>query len=106
MASTTDAKGEAGKKRPKKDPEGRMSLGSHLVELRNRLVISAVTVVLLSVVGWFLFDWVYDTIAAPILAANGGDSDLQAMINFQGVAKGFNVRLQMAAYVGLILRRR
>ncbi|MGY5764553.1 twin-arginine translocase subunit TatC [Brachybacterium sp. DNPG3] len=102
MASTTGAKGEAGKKRQKKDPEGRMSLGSHLVELRNRLVICAVAVVLLSVVGWFLFPWVYDAIRAPILAA-GEDSDLQAMINFQGVAKGFNVKLQMAAYIGLIL---
>src|SRR5699024_10594243 len=39
---------------------------------------------------------------APIEAA-GEDSDLEALINFQGVGQGLNVRLQMAAYIGLIL---
>jgi len=85
-----------------RDPEGRMSLGEHLVELRNRLVISAVTVLLLSIVGWFLFPWVFDAVKAPIEAA-GEDSDLEALINFQGVGQGLNVKLQMAAYIGLIL---
>ncbi|QNN83536.1 twin-arginine translocase subunit TatC [Brachybacterium sp. Z12] len=79
-----------------------MSLGEHLIELRNRLMISAITVLLLSIVGWFLFPWVFDAVKAPIEAA-GKDSDLQALINFQGVGQGLNVKLQMAAYIGLIL---
>lgn len=103
MASTADAKGEASrKKRPKKDPEGRMSLGAHLIELRNRLVICAISVVLFSIVGWLVFPWVFDAIKAPIESAGEG-SDLNAMINFQGVGQGLNVKLQMAAYIGLIL---
>ena len=85
-----------------RDPEGRMSLGEHLTELRNRLVISAITVLLLSILGWFLFPWVFDAVKAPIEAA-GEDSDLQSLINFQGVGQGLNVKLQMAAYIGLIL---
>ncbi|WP_114854801.1 twin-arginine translocase subunit TatC [Brachybacterium sp. YJGR34] len=79
-----------------------MSLGEHLVELRNRLLISAITVLVLSVVGWFLFPWIFDAVKAPIEAA-GEDSDLEALINFQGVGQGLNVKLQMAAYTGLIL---
>lgn len=79
-----------------------MSLGEHLVELRNRLLICAVAVLLFSIVGWFLFPWVFDAVKAPIEAA-GEDSDLQALINFQGVGQGLNVKLQMAAYIGLIL---
>ncbi|ATG54841.1 twin-arginine translocase subunit TatC [Brachybacterium ginsengisoli] len=79
-----------------------MSLGEHLVELRNRLLISAITVLLLSIVGWFLFPWVFDAVKAPIEAASEGN-DLQTMINFQGVGQGLNVKLQMAAYIGLIL---
>ncbi|ATG51976.1 twin-arginine translocase subunit TatC [Brachybacterium vulturis] len=79
-----------------------MSLGEHLVELRNRLMISAITVLLLSIGGWFLFPWVFEAVKAPIEAA-GEDSDLQALINFQGVGQGLNVKLQMAAYIGLIL---
>jgi sec-independent protein translocase protein TatC len=79
-----------------------MSLGEHLTELRNRLLISAITVLLFSIVGWFLFPWVFDAVKAPIEAASE-DSDLQSMINFQGVGQGLNVKLQMAAYIGLIL---
>lgn len=105
MASDTQGRGPAEAtpaKKPRRDPEGRMSLGEHLVELRNRLLISAITVLLLSIVGWFLFPWVFDAVKAPIEAASE-DSDLQALINFQGVGQGLNVKLQMAAYIGLIL---
>ncbi|MBB5831437.1 twin-arginine translocase subunit TatC [Brachybacterium aquaticum] len=105
MASDTQGRGRAEAKpakKPRKDPEGRMSLGEHLVELRNRLLICAVAVLLFSIVGWFLFPWVFDAVKAPIEAA-GEDSDLQALINFQGVGQGLNVKLQMAAYIGLIL---
>lgn len=105
MASDTQGQDKAGTtpvKRQKKDPEGRMALGEHLVELRNRLMISAITVLLLSIVGWLLFPWVFDAVKAPIEAASE-DSDLNALINFQGVGQGLNVRLQMAAYIGLIL---
>ena len=105
MASDTQgrdrAQGAPATKRGR-DPEGRMSLGEHLTELRNRLLISAVTVLVFSIVGWFLFPWVFDAVKAPIEAA-GEDSDLQSLINFQGVGQGLNVKLQMAAYIGLIL---
>nr|WP_209905438.1 twin-arginine translocase subunit TatC [Brachybacterium sacelli] len=78
-----------------------MSLGEHLIELRNRLVISAAAVLILSVVGWFLFDWVFEALKRPfrVAAAQG----LQADLNFQGVGTGLNVQLQMSAYVGLLL---
>ncbi|OFT52257.1 preprotein translocase subunit TatA [Brachybacterium sp. HMSC06H03] len=78
-----------------------MSLGEHLTELRNRLVISAITVLVFSVVGWFLFDWVFEALKRPFtLAAEQG---LQADLNFRGVGTGLNVKLQMSAYVGLLL---
>lgn len=84
-----------------RDPEGRMSLGEHLTELRNRLVISAVTVLVFSIVGWFVFDWVFDALKRPFtLAAAQG---LRADLNFQGVGTGLNVKLQMSAYVGILL---
>lgn len=105
MASDTQGRGQAEPtpaRTRRRDPEGRMSLGEHLVELRNRLVISAITVLLLSIAGWFFFPWVFDAVKAPIEAA-GEDSELEALINFQGVGQGLNVRLQMAAYIGLIL---
>ena len=78
-----------------------MSLGEHLTELRNRLMICAIAVVLLAVVGWFAFDWVFAALQRPFrLAAAQG---LKADLNFQGVGTGLNVKLQMSAYVGLLL---
>ena len=103
MASDTQAPGTSKRGRHPKDPEGRMSLGEHLIELRNRLIISAITGLLLSVLGWLVVPWVFDAIKAPIEEAAAEYKDLNAVINFQGVGKGLNVRLQMAAYVGLIL---
>ena len=81
-----------------------MSLGEHLTELRNRLMICAIAVVLLAVVGWFAFDWVFAALQRPFrLAAAQG---LKADLNFQGVGTGLNVKLQMSAYVGLLLSSR
>lgn len=78
-----------------------MSLGEHLTELRNRLVISAVTVLLLAIVGWIVFPWVFEALKRPFELAS--EQGLNAYLNFQGVGTGLNVRLQMSAYVGLIL---
>lgn len=88
------------KQRRPKDPEGRMSLGEHLTELRNRLVISAVTILLASIAGWFLFDWVFHLLQAPFLEAK--KHGLNAEINFNTVGRGLSVKLQMSAYLGLI----
>lgn len=101
MASDTQAQGTPKKGRRPKDPEGRMSLGEHLIELRNRLVISAITIVLLSVVGWLFYPWVFDALQRPFTQAAA--QGMQADLNFQGVGTGLNVRLQMSAYVGIIL---
>ena len=103
MASDAEAPAARAKKsRKKKDPEGRMSLGEHLVELRNRLVICAITIVVLSVVGWMVFPSVFEALKAPILAG-AEDTGVEALINFQGVGTGLNVRLQLSAYIGIIL---
>lgn len=101
MASDTQAQGTPKKGRRPKDPEGRMSLGEHLIELRNRLVISAITIVLLSIVGWLVYPWVFDALQRPFTQAAA--QGMQADLNFQGVGTGLNVRLQMSAYVGIIL---
>ena len=41
--------------RRKDNPEARMSIGDHLRELRNRLFISALGVLVMSVVGYVLY---------------------------------------------------
>ncbi|WP_348981950.1 twin-arginine translocase subunit TatC [Brachybacterium epidermidis] len=89
------------KKRKEKDPEGRMSLGEHLTELRNRLMICALAVLVLAIVGWFLFPTVFEALQRPFRIAS--KAGMEADLNFQGVATGLSVRLQMSAYLGLLL---
>ena len=78
-----------------------MSLGEHLTEVRNRLMICAIAVVLLAIVGWIGYDWVFEALKRPFRLAS--EQGMKADLNFQGVGTGLNVKLQMSAYVGLIL---
>jgi sec-independent protein translocase protein TatC len=103
--ATTDlggAQGTAGsKKRSPKDREGRMSLGSHFIELRRRLFIAALAILLASVAGWFLSDYVLDALRAPVLAIAGGER--RASLNFSNITGAFDLKLQITITVGIVI---
>ena len=88
--------------RRKRDPDGRMSLGDHLRELRRRFLISFGAIVAGSVLGWILYQPLFDRIMAPLrkLAA---ERDGLVNINFGGITQPFNVQLQVAMFVGVIV---
>ncbi|OFT20934.1 twin-arginine translocase subunit TatC [Dermabacter sp. HMSC08H10] len=88
------------KKRPR-DPEGRMSLGEHLAELRDRIFIVAVFVVLFSIAGWFLYYPLYEALAVPFRELKG--LGYNVAINIGGVAGTFETHLRLAAYIGVAL---
>ena len=86
----------------KKNPDAKMSLSGHLKELRNRLFWSALFILAGSVAGWFLFDAVFEELQKPILAlANEPGSN--ATINFPTVVSAFDVRLQVAIFLGVLM---
>lgn len=89
------------KVRKPKDPEGRMSLGEHLTELRNRLVITAIAVLIGAIIGWIVYPWVFEWLKQPFTLAK--QQGMNAQLNFQGIGKPLNVQLQVSAYTGLIL---
>jgi sec-independent protein translocase protein TatC len=86
----------------KRNPEGRMSLGDHLRELRNRLVISATAIVVGGVVGWIYYERVIDALTKPLkdLAA---ERHSVVNINFAGMTDAFALQLTTSLFVGLIL---
>jgi sec-independent protein translocase protein TatC len=88
--------------RRKRSPDGRMSLGDHLRELRRRLVIAAAAIVVGSVLGWVEYDWLFTQIMAPLrkLAKERGGL---VNINFGGITQPFTVQLQVAMFVGVIV---
>ena len=81
--------------------EGRMSLGQHLIELRKRLFISAVAIVVFSIGGFLIGDWVLKAIRKPIeiIAKTHGNTTL----NYSTIGAAFDVHIQIAITVGVIV---
>lgn len=76
-----------------------MSLGAHLIEFRNRLFISAAAIVVGTVAGWFLTDWVWDALRRPINDIGGR----VAQITYSDIGSGFDLRLQIALFIGVLV---
>ena len=79
-----------------------MSLGDHLRELRRRVLIASGSVAVGSVLGWFLYEPLFNQLMAPLrkLAA---ERDGLVNINFGGITQPFTVQLQVAMFVGVIV---
>jgi sec-independent protein translocase protein TatC len=86
--------------RAAKDPDGRMSLGQHLIELRNRAMIAAAGIIVAAIGGWFLQPFVWDALSAPIHAL--ADSR-NATLNYPSLTAAFDLRMQLTLYIGLVI---
>ena len=79
-----------------------MSLGEHLVEFRNRLVIAIIGLIVGMVGGYLLSGPVFDAIRVPVAVLaetrTGG-----AVISFPTVTSAFDIRLQIAFTLGIVL---
>ena len=80
--------------------ERRMSLGQHLIELRKRLFRGELGVLAGAIVGFILSPWVLDQISGPITEVA---KSRNAVLNFSQVTSSFDLRMQIAIYVGLFL---
>ncbi|MGW9630181.1 twin-arginine translocase subunit TatC [Agromyces sp. NPDC055520] len=80
-----------------------MSLGQHLIELRKRLFISAIAIVVGAALGWWLTDaFVWEAIQEPVhrvAVAQGTDT----AIVFPTISSAFDLRLQIAFTIGLVI---
>ena len=81
-----------------------MSLGDHLRELRRRVLVCAVALVIGSVAGWFLFQTVYDHLTEPLLAIARKRGDERSIaLNYAGLTAAFSQHLSIAIFVGCIV---
>ncbi|MET3467470.1 sec-independent protein translocase protein TatC [Microbacterium sp. 1262] len=87
---------------PRRDK--RMSLGQHLVELRRRLIISALALVVSMVVSFFLTDWIIWAMTEPIrvVAEQRGDTEAVKLM-YSTITGPFDMRLRISFSVGIIL---
>lgn len=80
--------------------KGQMSLGQHLLELRRRLFRAALGILAGAIVGFAIAPWLLDQVAGPISEiAESRD----AVLNFSQVTSSFDLRMQIAIYVGLFV---
>jgi sec-independent protein translocase protein TatC len=86
----------------RKDKERRMSLGSHLKELRVRLSWSAGFLVAGTAIGWFLFEPVFKILQAPLLEVTKARG-IEAVVNFGTVVSAFDLRVQVSIFLGVII---
>lgn len=89
-----------GGKKPPKNPNGEMPLREHLKELRDRILKSAIAVVLGMVAGFKLYQPVFTAMIAPVVEA--GQGRLTA-INFDTVGSSFDIMLQVSAFIGVVI---
>lgn len=81
-----------------------MSLGDHLREFRRRLFIAAAALIACTVVGWYLFDTIYEHLTAPIatIAEQRGEGSL-IDLNYAGLTAAFSQRLSLSIWAGTIM---
>jgi sec-independent protein translocase protein TatC len=97
-----DKKPRTKKSKSPKNAEGRMSLGEHLIELRNRLFIAGIAIVVACIAGWYLSDFVLDALQEPIrvIAETQGKT---ASLNNETISSAFDMRIQISLTIGLVI---
>lgn len=84
----------------KTNPEGVMSIGDHLRELRNRLMIAAAAILIGSIVGCFFSSRVIDVLQSPLDAVR--DAGYTVKFNFDVITGAFDLRLRVSMWLGFL----
>jgi sec-independent protein translocase protein TatC len=79
-----------------------MALREHLAELRRRVIISAIALVLGTGVGWFLADATLEhLIIEPVTRATAHGQAVT--LAYRSVADAFNIKFKVAYYIGVVI---
>ncbi|WP_371733894.1 twin-arginine translocase subunit TatC [Subtercola sp. PAMC28395] len=89
-------------KKAPKDRDGRMSLGAHLVEFRKRMFRALLAIAVGAVLGWLISDQILVALSTPVSAITDSQGRA-ASLNFTDVSQAFDLRLQIAITVGIVV---
>lgn len=78
-----------------------MPLGEHLRELRRRLLWAALGLLVGAVVGWFLYDPVFDAMAQPLRGLE--ERGQNAAINFGTIGSAFDMKMKISVFIGVFV---
>lgn len=80
-----------------------MSLGGHLKELRRRLFICAIAVVVAMIGAYFLTEYILDFLTWPIELVREKLGDDFSRLTFSAISDAFNIRMRLSFAVGIVL---
>jgi sec-independent protein translocase protein TatC len=83
-----------------------MTLFEHLAELRNRLIVSMIAVIVTTVVAWFFYDAAINFMRGPyctFVHTHRAKSFSGCQLFTTGPLEGFTTRLKVCAYAGVAL---
>ncbi|GAA3614967.1 twin-arginine translocase subunit TatC [Marihabitans asiaticum] len=80
-----------------------MPLKEHLLELRRRLVIAAIAVVIGAIVGWIYYDPIYEQLSQPFRDYKDQNPDSIVALNFANPTAAFSQQLSISIFVGILL---
>ncbi len=91
--------------RRNRDPEGRMSLGDHLRELRNRTLISALAILVGSIYGWLNWEPLFNRLIEPVLTVAKAKTQGQGItaVTFVGLTDSFSTLITVGLFVGVVV---
>lgn len=77
-----------------------MTIREHLLEIRRRGFRAGVAIAVASIGGWFLSDAAWGLLRQPVTVLSKSHT---AAINYTGISTAFDVRLQVAIIIGVVL---
>lgn len=81
-----------------------MSLADHVRELRNRLLVALLAIVVGAVLGWVYYPLLIDVILEPLTSLRERRGGELVGINFgSSITQPFSVQLKVAVFVGVVL---
>lgn len=78
-----------------------MPLRAHLVELRNRLIVAGVFVILFAIGGWFVYQPLISELVRPMQVASEAN-DMALQLRFASPTEAFDWRIKLSIWIGLI----
>ncbi|QTE27836.1 twin-arginine translocase subunit TatC [Pengzhenrongella sicca] len=78
-----------------------MPLRAHLIELRKRVILASIGLLVGAVAGWVVYPTVFAILQAPVVELNEARGQLIAL-NFSGVVSAFDMQLKVSLFVGVL----
>ncbi len=78
-----------------------MTLGAHLVELRKRITIAGLSIVVAAIPAWWLGDPIWAALSAPVLTV-AEQQNRDASLNYTTIGEAFDTRLLIMIVVGIV----